>query len=168
MKTLIVYCSMHGTTEKAAHLLSEWIEGDVQIVDLKKDGVLIDIRNYDSIIIGGSIHVGSIQARINYFIEKNLPILMTKNIGLFICCWHDGLLAIEQFKEAFPKELREKSIANGIFGGEFLISKMGFIEKQFVEYISGIYTDTSNFDPTAVLGFAMKFNASLAMNKSLV
>ncbi|WP_141561122.1 MULTISPECIES: flavodoxin family protein [unclassified Bacillus (in: firmicutes)] len=37
-ETLIVYCSMHGTTEKAAAILSELIEGEVLIADLKKGG----------------------------------------------------------------------------------------------------------------------------------
>ena len=136
MKTLVVYCSMHGTTEKAALLLTEWIEGEVHVVDLKRDQLLFDITKYDTVIIGGSIHDGEIQPRISLFLEKNHDILMTKKLGLFLCCWYDGLEAIDQFNTVFPKDFREKSIANGIFGGELLISKMGFIEKQIAEYIA--------------------------------
>ena len=123
MKTLIVYCSSHGTTEKAVQLISEWMEGEVLAVDLKRDKISYDVRDYDFVIIGGSIHAGSIQGRIKHFIGKHHDILMTKKLGLFLCCWRDGKIAIEQFENAYPKELRDIAIANGIFGGNSLLVK---------------------------------------------
>ena len=106
MKTLIVYCSSHGTTEKAVQILSEWMEGEVLAVDLKRDKITFDVRNFDFVIIGGSIHAGSIQGKIEHFIGKHYNELLTKRLGLFLCCWHDGQTAIEQFNEAYPEELR--------------------------------------------------------------
>jgi menaquinone-dependent protoporphyrinogen oxidase len=163
MKILIVYCSSHGTTEKAVRLISEWMEGEVLAVDLKRDKISYDVSDYDFVIIGGSIHAGSIQGRIKHFIGKHHDILMTKKLGLFLCCWRDGKLAIEQFEGAYPKELRDIAIANGIFGGEFLISKMNFIEKQIVKKVSGITTESSYLDTTAIMTFVMKINATLAL-----
>ncbi|WP_342430858.1 flavodoxin domain-containing protein [Neobacillus sp. FSL H8-0543] len=163
MKTLIVYCSSHGTTEKAVQLISEWMEGEVLAVDLKRDKISYDVGDYDFVIIGGSIHAGSIQGRIKHFIAKHHDILMTKKLGLFLCCWRDGKIAIEQFEDAFPKELRDIAVANGIFGGEFLISKMNFIEKQIVKKVSGITTESSYLDTTAIMTFVMKINATLAL-----
>lgn len=154
---------MHGTTEKAALLLNEWIEGEVHVVDLKRDQLLFDITKYDTVIIGGSIHDGEIQPRISLFMEKNHDILMTKKLGLFLCCWYDGLEAKDQFNTVFPKAFREKAIANGIFGGELLISKMGFIEKQIAEYIGCVITDTSHFNPAAIEIFSKEFNKKFAL-----
>ena len=162
MKTLIVYCSSHGTTEKAVQLLSEWMEGEILAVDLKRDKITFDVRNFDFVIIGGSIHAGSIQGKIKHFIAKHYDDLLTKRLGLFLCCWHDGQTAIEQFNEAFPEELRKVSIANGIFGGEFLVSKMNFIERQIVKKVSGVTEDTSNLDTTAIMTFVMKINSTFA------
>lgn len=162
MKTLIIYCSSHGTTEKAVRLLSEWMEGEVLSVDLKRDKVSFVVSDYDYVIFGGSIHAGSIQGKIKQFIGKHYDVLMTKKIGLFLCCWKDGEIAIEQFKTAFPEELRNISVANGIFGGEFLISKMNFIEKQIIKKVSGVTDDTSNLDTTAIMTFVMKINATKA------
>lgn len=162
MRTLIVYCSSHGTTEKAVQLLSEWLEGEVLAVDLKRDKVLYDVNDYDIVMIGGSIHAGRIQGKIKHFIGKYHDILMTKKLGLFLCCWHDGETAVEQFDEAFPEELRNRAVANGIFGGEFLVSKMNFIERQIVKKVSGITADTSNLDTTAIMSFVMKINATFA------
>jgi menaquinone-dependent protoporphyrinogen oxidase len=161
MKTLIVYCSSHGTTEKAVQLLSQWMEGEVLAVDLKKDKITFDVSDYEFVIIGGSIHAGSIQGKIKSFIGKHYDELLTKKLGLFLCCWHDGETAIEQFDLAYPKELRKVSIANGIFGGEFLVSKMNFLERQIVKKVSGVTEDTSNLDTTAIMTFVMKINATL-------
>jgi menaquinone-dependent protoporphyrinogen oxidase len=162
MKTLIVYCSMYGTTQKAAHLLSQGLEGEVLVVNLKSDKILFNLADFDSVIIGGSIHIGEIQVTITNFMKENREILLTKNLGLFLCCWHDGFVALDQFVKAFPKEFREKSIGNGIFGGEFPISKMGFIEKQMAEYIAGVTTDTSNLDLTSIMSFTKKLNSAFA------
>jgi menaquinone-dependent protoporphyrinogen oxidase len=163
MKTLIVYCSSHGTTEKAVQLLSEWMEGDVLAVDLKRDRINYEVSDYDFVIIGGSIHAGSIQGKIKHFIGKYYEELLTKKLGLFLCCWHDGETALEQFDLAYPEELRKISIANGIFGGEFLVSKMNFIERQIVKKVNGVTEDTSNLDTTAIMTFVMKINSTIAL-----
>jgi menaquinone-dependent protoporphyrinogen oxidase len=162
MKTLIVYCSSHGTTEKAVQLVSEWMEGEVLAVDLKRDKISFEVHDFDFVIIGGSIHAGSIQGKIKHFIAKHYDELLTKKLGLFLCCWHDGETALEQFDASFPEELRNISIANGIFGGEFLVSKMNFIERQIVKKVSGVTEDTSNIDTTAIMTFVMKINATFS------
>ena len=55
------------------------------------------------------------------------------------------------------------SVANGIFGGEFLVSKMNFIERQIVKKVNGITVDTSNLDTTAIMTFVMKINSTFAL-----
>ena len=60
MNTVIIYMSKHGTTEKIAELIKSKLEpSKTQIFNLKKIRS-IEFENYDIIIIGGSIHVGSI------------------------------------------------------------------------------------------------------------
>ncbi|RLC55726.1 MAG: hypothetical protein DRH89_07105 [Candidatus Cloacimonadota bacterium] len=64
MKTAIIYMTKHGTTEKIAELLKSKLEpGQTQIFNLKKSK-LIELDNYETIIIGGSIHVGSIPKKL--------------------------------------------------------------------------------------------------------
>ena len=158
MKCLIVYCSSHGTTEKAVRFLSEGLDGKVLTVDLKRDKEQFDLAKFDTVIIGGSIHAGNIQRKIKQFIRNNLNTLLEKNIGLFLCCMHDGESAIEQFNNAFPQELRKNSAAMGLFGGEFLLSEMNFLEKQIVKKVSGATIDQSNLDYEAIKEFATKLN----------
>lgn len=158
MKSLIVYCSSHGTTEKAVGLLSEHLEGEVLTVDLKREKTEFNLKDFEVVIIGGSIHAGNIQRKIKQFINRNHDELLLKELGLFLCCMHDGDTAIEQFNHAFPQDLRKNSVAMGLFGGEFLVSKMNFLERQIVKKASGVTEEQSKLDIGAILDFAFKIN----------
>ncbi|MEH7417615.1 flavodoxin domain-containing protein [Neobacillus drentensis] len=158
MKSLIVYCSSHGTTEKVVGILSEYLAGEVVSVDLKKDNHNIDLEKYDAVIIGGSIHAGMIQRRIKKFIHAFHEKLVDKELGLFLVCMREGDLAVEQFNNAYPQDLRKNSVALGLFGGEFLVSKMNFFERQVVKKVDGITADQYKLDFEAIREFTSRFN----------
>lgn len=158
MKTLIVYCSSHGTTEKAVRVLCENIEREVLAVDLKRDKILFDLEDYDGVIIGGSIHAGEIQRKIKQFIKQHHDELLEKEVGLFLCCIRDGDIAVEQFNRAFPQDLRKNSVAMGLFGGEFLVSKMNFFERQVVKKVDSVIKDESHLNLNAIMEFALRYN----------
>jgi menaquinone-dependent protoporphyrinogen oxidase len=158
MKSLIVYCSTHGTTAKAAHLLRKRIEGDVIAINLDKTRLHSDLELFDSVMIGGSIHGGSIQGKVKKFMKEHEDVLQRKNLGLFLCCMREGKEAREQFEAAFPAKLREAAIAKGLFGGEFIFSKMNFFEKIIAKSVSGETEDLSRFDVSAIHEFADAFN----------
>lgn len=158
MKSLIVYCSTHGTTAKAAHLLRKKIEGDVIAINLDKSKLHSDLELFDSVVIGGSIHAGSIQGKIKKFMKEHEGLLQRKNLGLFLCCMREGQEAHLQFENAFPPSLRKLAIAKGLFGGEFIISKMNFFEKIIAKSVSGSAEEISHLDLEAINEFAETFN----------
>ncbi|MCL6573295.1 MAG: flavodoxin domain-containing protein [Bacillus sp. (in: Bacteria)] len=158
MKSLIIYCSSHGTTEKAVRLLTENLQGEVLAVDLKKDKNEFDLKSFDTVIIGGSIHAGQIQRKLKQFMKDNHDVLVDKSLGLFLCCMRDGDAATEQFNNAFPQELRKETAAMGLFGGEFLVTKMNFFERQIVKKVDGIIEDQSKLDNESIMLFASKLN----------
>jgi len=158
MKSLIVYCSSHGTTEKAVGLLSENLVGEVLSVDLKREKTTFDLKDFDTVIIGGSIHAGRIQRKIKKFLQTHHEELLEKELGLFLVCMRDGEIAMEQFNNAFPQDLRKNSVAMGLFGGEFLVSKMNFFERQVVKKVDGITTNQSKLDLNAIKEFAYRLN----------
>lgn len=159
MNTLIVYCSSHGTTEKSARLISENIEGNVLAVDLKRDKLFFDLNDFDAVIIGGSIHAGEIQKKIRQFIKNHQVELLKKELGLFLCCMREGEEAVGQFNNAFPHDLRKNSVAMGLFGGEFLVSKMNFFERQVVKKVDGVTSDESRLDIQSIMEFVSRFNS---------
>lgn len=157
MTNLIVYCSSHGTTAKAAQLLGESLVGKVELVDLSKHKNP-DLTPYDAVIIGGSIHAGMIQRKVKKFINMNHDTLLTKKTGFFLCCFREGDEAKTQFETAFPQDLRTQAVSDGIFGGEFIFSNMNFFEKQIIKKVAGVSSDQSNLDITAIKEFADRFN----------
>lgn len=127
MKTALVYISRHGTTEKIAFYIQSQLEGDVQIFNLMDDPDP-ELAGFDQIVIGGSIHYGSIQDQVKTFCKVNLALLLNKSLGLFICCLLDSK-DTNQFNRAFPEVLIKHAKAKGIFEGDLIYNKLNFIER---------------------------------------
>ena len=152
--TAIVYMSKHGTTEKVVLDIYERLNNsEVELIDLRKTKSP-DISDCDTIIIGGSIHAGSIQKRVKDFCETNLDVLLKKRVALFICCMYEEVQAKEQFENAFPEALRNHSIKNDILGGEFLFDKMNFFERTIVKKIAGVKENVSQINKQKIKEFA--------------
>lgn len=157
MKTAIIYISKHGTTFKIASKISEKLSGEVHLINLEKTKMKT-LDEFDRIIIGGSIHMGKIHKRTAAFINKFYNDLMLKELGLFLCCMETGDKAKEQFNNAFPTELRNHAKSTGLMGFEYLLEKMGFIEKMMVKKITGKDQSFSKIDETAITEFAANFS----------
>lgn len=160
MKTLIAYCTSHGCTAKTAGELKDLLETEVQLCNLKKEKHP-PLEEFDTIIVGGSIHAGQIQKRIKDFCNKNLSILTRKEIGLFICCMEEGEKAEQQLKDAYPEELHQIAKASGIFGGEFDFDRMNFIQKYIVKKVGKVEQSTSKIDHKAIQKFSHIMNETL-------
>jgi len=135
MKTVIIYATRHGCTEKCAHVLKGKLDGTSEVINIKKVSK-IDMHEYETIIIGGSIHIGKIQKKIKKFCQHNLDILSKKKLGLFVCCMEEGETAHKQFQKAYPEALIQHASATGIFGGEFNFERMIFIEKAMIKKVA--------------------------------
>lgn len=157
MSIAIIYTSSHGTTEKAALKLKESIKGEVDLINLKDSTPKLD--KYDSVIIGSSIHVGTIPSKLKKFIEANQKNLLSKRMGFFLCCMFEGDQANKQFEENYPQNLRDRSIANGLFGGEFLFDKLNFVQRMVVKKVNGATSTVNNLDFKEIQSFADKFSS---------
>ena len=155
MSTAIIYGTKHGSTHKCANTLANELEIDTKLFNLETEND-INIAEFDTIIIGGSIHAGMINKTVKKFIDKNINTLTEKKIGLFLCCMYEGEKALEQFQSAFPEVLRNKAIAHGLFGGEFDFEKMNFIEKAIVKKVANVEKSVSNINYSNIKSFAEK------------
>lgn len=150
MRTLIVYQSKHGTTEKIAKGIQMSFGYDkCEIANLNAKNV-INIDKFDRIIVGGSIHASTIQKGIKRFISKYRDTLLKKELGLFLCCMYKGDESIKQFNNAYPEDLRDSAKAKGIFGGELIFEKMNFLEKFIVKKTTKTNNSISDIDTNAV------------------
>ncbi len=152
MSTIIIYMSLHGCAEKAALILREFAPEKVDLVNLSlQDPPELD--NYDTVIIGGSIHMGTIQGKIAGFCNEHEWELLTKRLGLYLCHMHEGDEAVQQFNDSFSKPLRDHAVAKGLFGGEFNLDKMGHNEKMLVKTALGVDHSITNINVKAIEGF---------------
>jgi menaquinone-dependent protoporphyrinogen oxidase len=71
MKTLIAYSTTLGCTEQCASKLKEDLGPDVDMYRITRRRK-INFEQYQTVIIGGSIHEGMIQRAVRKFCEDNL------------------------------------------------------------------------------------------------
>ena len=158
MKTLIAYATKRGFTKKCAELLSEKLNGEVEIVDIKKSKN-IDVNIYKNIIIGGSVYMGKIRKEVPDFCNRNMDKLLDKNIGLFICGLAEGEVAKKELEACFPEKLSNNALAIDIFGGEYNFDKMNFIEKTIIKKIANTSENQEVLHVDRIKSLAVKFNS---------
>ena len=157
MKTLIAYSTTHGCTHKIAEQMSNYLDGEVELVNLKKHPSPV-LSNFDRVIIGGSIHAGQIQKRVKEFCNQHLGELRTKELGLFITCMETGETAQKQLIDAYPEELINNAKITAYFGGEFDFNRMNFLEKMIVKKVANVKENTSNVDLESVRKFSRRMD----------
>lgn len=137
MKSLIIYATKYGCVEKAAKMLQSKMPGEVQLVNVGKEKVP-SLQNYDTIILGGSIYIGKIQKKLTNYINNNLSTLLQKRIGLFICAGEPEPVRSKELATAFPPELFNQALAKEVFGYEFDMEKINFLDKFIMRKVKGV------------------------------
>ncbi|MEN8158154.1 MAG: flavodoxin domain-containing protein [Bacteroidota bacterium] len=127
-KTLIAYSTTLGCTEQCASKLKEDLGNGVEMVRISRRR-RYQLKEFNTVIVGGSIHEGMIQRSVYKFCEDNLDELLQKEVGLFVCCIDPDANEKELIERAFPEKLVKHALASGFFGGELNIKKMNLLQK---------------------------------------
>lgn len=153
-KILIIYRSRYGTTSKVSeYLASRLNNAELTLLSSGKEK-LPDLSSFDKIIIGGSIRAGMIQGEIKKIVSKNLDTLLSKELGLYLCCMEEDERRQKQFDDSFPEPVRRHAKASGLFGGEFNFDRLNFLEKKIIRKVSGFNDTVSKIDYEAIDKFA--------------
>lgn len=155
MKTVIIYATQHGTTEKVAKRIAHEIGGaDIFSVKTAKK---LDLSKYHTVILGSSIHAGRNQNSMQQFCKKHLPDLLQKPVGLYLSCLNPK--EFEQSKtKAYPELLRKHAFAYELTGGEYLIENMNFIERFLVKKMVGVTESASLLNEEGIECLIEKIN----------
>ncbi|AJA46461.1 flavodoxin [Clostridium pasteurianum DSM 525 = ATCC 6013] len=156
MKTLIVYATKHGFSEKCSKLLKDKFSGEVVAINIKKD-TIPNLSSFDNIIIGGSIYMGKIQKEIIKFCTENLNILKNKKIGLFICGMQKDNIETT-LSNSFPVDLLYHASIKEYFGGEFILKNMNVTERFIVKMVAKIKEDVSSISEENINKFTKIMN----------
>ena len=130
MRAIVIYGTRWGGTvniaEKIGSVLTD--EGySVDVFDAKKNPQKVD--QYDLFIIGSGIRADKWTREVLNFIEKNVNLLMSKKIALFVSCqMADGKKeaqdkAKEIYLERIASQYSLKPVSFGLFGGFLDFSK---------------------------------------------
>lgn len=157
MRTLIVYASKHGTTERIVEELKKGLKGDVESFNLRKKP-FHKLEGYDKVIIGGSIYAGSLNRKLRKFIKNHERELKNKKVALFLVCLHTGDELKKQYEKNFPKYLRDNIIAKGFFGGEIHFSRLGPAEKVIIWTVEKTKRDIKKVNEKEIKSFIRKVN----------
>lgn len=132
MKTLIIYASKTGTTEKCSKEIQKRLK-DATIIDIYTNHE--DIDKYDLIVIGSPIRIGMIDKKIKSFLIKNIENLKSKKVAYFICCGFNENWK-SYYEQNVPKDLLENAITYDNFGGEIDIQKQKGFDKLIIKMVS--------------------------------
>lgn len=152
--TLIAYSTTLGCTEQCASKLKDDLGNGVEMVRISRRR-RFNLDQYDTIIVGGSIHEGMIQRSVNKFCESNLELLLKKHVGLFVCCMDPDANEKELIARAFPEKLIQHALASGFFGGELNIKKMNLLQKIMTRKAARLQEEPE-IDFQKILAFAKK------------
>lgn len=155
MKTIIIYTTSNSCTDQAVSELTQNLSGEVVTLDLMHHHSP-NLNEYDRIIIGGSIHSGKIQQRINYFCLTHMHILRAKEIGLFICCSHEPDIARGAIENAFPEELHQMAKTEAIFNGKINLDEMNLVKRILVKKVAMVREHVTSLDTETIDLFAVR------------
>ncbi|MGM0431895.1 MAG: flavodoxin domain-containing protein [Spirochaetota bacterium] len=153
---LIVYASKHGATKYCAQVVAKKLGGEYDLVDCEHERVP-EPESYSEILIGFSVHAGSVQKKIRKFVKRHAALLVEKQPGLFCSCLSDDNHAIEYFHKSFPASVIQSSRAIGMFGGSVQFEKMNFIERFIMKKITKTDTSFSRISDEAMDTFVQRY-----------
>ena len=158
-RTLIVYASRHGTTTEYAKKMLQLLDGNVDLCFLnERESSMPELSEYNTIVIGGSIHYGKNSKLVINFTKHNLELLKTKRLGLFVTSFFDGDKALEQLNNAYPKELLARAVVSDFFDGELLYPKMNFWERLVAKAVLRVEETTPIISKSKITNFVDRLN----------
>lgn len=114
MKTLILYATRHGSTAEAARRIAAHMP-NCDVKNIKTDA--FQLADYDRIILGSNIRMGTFDRRIRRLLLQEIGILREKMLGIFVCCCFSEN-AQTYFQNNIPPQLLETVHATAALGGE--------------------------------------------------
>ena len=153
-KTLLIYESKYGTTEKIVKYLqmvlgpAKYCRTD-EFKDLYKD--------FDFIVIGSPVYSGKLEPQIYQFVENNLDWLKEKPVALFCTCLNpsDGDENLNDLAKTIGKV-----VDKNVLGGVLKQSSLNEEDKKALQLFSGKIRfkleDMDNFNLENVLKYALE------------
>ncbi|WDV46357.1 flavodoxin domain-containing protein [Clostridiaceae bacterium M8S5] len=154
-KTLILYESKYGTTQKIAKNIALILGPSVYC---KVDNFKERYKDYEFFVIGSPVYREELDEKIVEFVRKNLKWLKNKNICLFCTC-NAGEYGMHYLNE-LKNLLGDNVVYSGVLGGEVILEKLTKDDYEsmmrFYEKINRPKANSIKYDLEEVIKFALK------------
>ena len=167
MKTVILYASRYGTARQCAQDLAKLLEGEVEVFDIEHESRKVNLSEYDQVICGGSVYIGSVNAALRQYCIHRAEELSSKRLGFFICGLSQGEQAEKDLQNAYPDRLLSQAAATGIFGTVMRPGRLHVFDKLIIKMVrkqmelDRYLTEEGNYstlDQEEIRRFAAKMN----------
>lgn len=159
MKTLILYGSRKGCTERCARKLKDELirvgGGHCEVADVKK-ARLRRVSEYDHLIIGSSIWAGKLHPAVRRFMRSYSRISPSQHLGLFLC---SGKEEPDYFTENFSRQVLERAEERRFFGGELSIEDFSPLMRYILRRKAGITESYRRIRDDEIQAFARNWIA---------
>jgi menaquinone-dependent protoporphyrinogen oxidase len=135
-RVLIVYRTKYGSTEARARKLAEALGVPTELVDLARDRNP-DVTDFDAVIVGGPVYGGKMPREIGAFCERRREDLLSRRVGLFICCLYRGEKAMAQLTSLFPDWLVAHAVGREWLGGALEPDRLTGVDRLLVRGVPG-------------------------------
>lgn len=142
MKTLIAYAGRNGTSTQMAKRIAAQVGEKAEVLNLQKQ-TPPTLEEYQQVILGGSILAGSVPKALKKFIQENTEVLLTKKVGLFLCCLIEKDID-KYFQDNFPEPIYSHAEEKRWLGGELIMSDHNLIVRKMLKKVIGSSDDIHN------------------------
>lgn len=153
MKTAIVYRSRYGATAACAAELAGLLHEGAELVDVAGNTPRA-LDQFECIVVGAPVYGGKIPSGVRRFCERRRAALLSKRIGLFICCLYDGERADAQLESNYPAWLRAHAAAESWFGGSVTVSDLNLVDRFLFKRVAGMDEDIDRIHHGKITEFA--------------
>ena len=161
MKSIILYTTRYGSAAEVAKRIQKEIGADCLTCNImKEDAPSLD--QFDTVILGGSVYIGKIQKKLTSYMIANLPQLLTKKIGVYICAGAKNPEDRDkELTDVFPAELLAHAVVKNVLGYAFYFEKMKFLDRFIMKKIKGDAVSVAEYDDKSILQFAETIKSTI-------
>lgn len=139
MKTIILYSSRDGQTQKIANFIAEKLDGDVEVRSIL-DTFSLDA---DRIIIGASIRYGHFDKALYKFIEKHTALLNAKPTAFFgvnLTARKEGKNTPETnvYVRKFLARIQWRPTLTAVLAGALFYPRYNWFDRMMIQFIMKI------------------------------
>ncbi len=157
MKTLIAYRSKYGATAACAQALVQRIRGETVIADLARQPWPV-VSQFDVVLVGSPIYGGRIQREVRVFCDRQREGLLSRRVGLFVCCMYQGEQAQEEVQGAWPEWLSAHAFLDTPFGGELHLARLSLLDRFLLLGLPRVSKEVRGIDEQAIEFMAAAVN----------